>query len=200
MNSTEAEKAFADFEWKPEGIAKDSWADFPYRVKGLKTLATPDGEAYTAGIYRGAKKVGEIHNGGHGGCDEYWFATTDERDGFRVAIADLFGNTWEKAMDSAAGAFLLMLYDMTRISKKSTVLFAAGHERDWFWERGYDRFSTTNISEVEAWVANQDQEFCRFDATACAVVPVSAATPAATPAHDYKADLAALKAAFEVAA
>jgi len=172
MNSTEAEKAFENFEWKPEGIAKDSWADFPYRVKGLKTLATPHGEAYTAGIYRGAKKVGEIHNGGHGGPDDYWFTTTDERDGFRVAIADLFGNTWEQIMDTTAGVFLLMLYDMTRISKKAIVLFAAGHERDWFWEREYGTFSTTNIAEVEAWVAEQAEGFCRFDATACAVVAI----------------------------
>ena len=101
-------------------LATNSWAAFPFRIKGLKTIPTFDGHAYTANIYKGTRKVGVMQNGGHGGPDDYRFSDRAMEDEFHAATADLFGMTWQKASD-AVGAFMMTLYDLTRASKRSAL-------------------------------------------------------------------------------
>lgn len=151
------------------GLASNSWAAFPFRIKGMKSIPTFDGHAYTANIYKGTRKVGVMQNCGHGGPDEFHFTDRAMEDDFHAATADLFGMTWQKAYD-AVGAFLITLYEMTRASKRAVVLIPADGIRDWCWGGEYATMGTTDVAAVEAWIPTQDRSWYRFDPIACEVI------------------------------
>jgi len=153
------------------GLATNSWAAFPFRIKGLKTIPTFDGHAYTANIYKGTRKVGVMQNGGHGGPDEYRFSDRAMEDEFHAATADLFGMTWQEAYD-AVGAFMLALYDFTRASKRSVVMIASCHANDWFWHGFHSTFGTTDVAAVVAWAESSDENWHRFDPIACEMIAI----------------------------
>lgn len=62
---------------------------YPYSVKSVKTLETHDGQALTAVLYHGSKKVGSIEDGGTGGGIWPHFLTRAENDAFAVWVTSL---------------------------------------------------------------------------------------------------------------
>lgn len=65
---------------------------YPYSVKGVKTLETHDGQALTAALYHGSKKVGSIEDSGTGGG--IW-------PHFNTVLDDLEFTAWVKSLGDA---------------------------------------------------------------------------------------------------
>ncbi|GGR37878.1 hypothetical protein [Deinococcus ruber] len=66
----------------------------PYTIKALKTLATSDGFALTAQLYREKTCVASVENGGQGGPTWASFISRDEEQQFSAWVATLNEKTY----------------------------------------------------------------------------------------------------------
>jgi hypothetical protein len=70
-----------------------------FDLKNIQKFRSPDGGGFNASIYKDGKRIGTVHQGGYGGCNEYHFKGMTDKDA-RMALKAAAAENGENGYES----------------------------------------------------------------------------------------------------
>lgn len=86
-------------------------------LKQIKSFRGTDGTAFSAQIYDGSDRLGEVSNGGSGGCNDYSFVTREAGERFERAVAAWLLESGEESDFEVEDIFIAQLMDEADFEK-----------------------------------------------------------------------------------
>lgn len=93
-------------------------AAMEFAVKNYKEIPSSDGVAFHANILRNGAKVGEVSNGGYGGCTDFFFDDRGAEAAYKTFAKNLFGDD-DFEVEDALAQILITRFELERKAKRN---------------------------------------------------------------------------------